>query len=155
MRKFWIDHWGDEYMIVNNELIALPGLYGFVAEIDGRVVGLATYRIQDNSCELLSIDSLLARKGIGSALLDAVIHIARSTGCSRLRLVTTNDNLNALRFYQMRGFHLCALRPGAVAVSRALKPTIPLLGNDDIPICDEIELEMAFDADVPISFRVE
>jgi hypothetical protein len=60
-------------------------------------------------------------------------------------LVTTNDNLNALRFYQKRGFVLVAVHRNALEVSRKLKPEIPLVGMDSIPLRDEIELEMMVD----------
>lgn len=55
---------------------------------------------------------------------------------------SSNDNLNALRFYQKYGFTLVALYPNALAQSRKLKPQIPLIGNDGIPLRDEIELEL-------------
>ena len=58
-------------------------------------------------------------------------------------LITTNDNLNALRFYQGRGFRLVAVHPGAVEASRRLKPQIPELGSFGIPIRDELELELS------------
>jgi GNAT superfamily N-acetyltransferase len=61
----------------------------------------------------------------------------------RLRLTTTNDNLDALRFYQRRGFRLVALRPGAVDAARALKPEIPVTGAHGIPLRDELDLERA------------
>jgi hypothetical protein len=58
-------------------------------------------------------------------------------------LVTTNDNLVALRFYQRRGFRLSALRPGAVdEARRRLKPAIPDAGAFGIPLRDELELEL-------------
>jgi hypothetical protein len=56
---------------------------------------------------------------------------------------TTNDNVDALRFYQRRGFRLAALRTRAVdELRRRLKPTIPAVGEHGIPIRDEIELEI-------------
>jgi len=62
--------------------------------------------------------------------------------CPRLWLVTTNDNVDALRFYQRRGFCLVCVHRGAVDHSRAhLKPEIPLAGNNRIPLRDELELE--------------
>ena len=76
-------------------------------------------------------------------LLSAVQDIAREAGCARLWLVTTNDNVEALRFYQRRGFRLTALRPGAVDSSReSLKPEIPSSGFFGIPLRDELELEL-------------
>ena len=72
----------------------------------------------------------------------AVTQVAREAGCKRLWLITTNDNLHALRFYQKRGFRLVAVHRSAVDAARQLKPRISLIGNDQIPLPDEIELEM-------------
>ena len=63
-------------------------------------------------------------------------------GCSRITLITTNDNLAALKFYQKRGFDMVRLYRNAVEQARKIKPMIPLLGYDDIPVRHEIELEM-------------
>jgi ribosomal protein S18 acetylase RimI-like enzyme len=79
---------------------------------------------------------------VGSALIAAVRAAAQAAGCRRLWLVTTNDNTRALRFYQKRGFRLAALYPNAMERYRRLKPQIPELGLDGIPLRDEIELEM-------------
>jgi GNAT superfamily N-acetyltransferase len=116
---------------------ALPAL---TAESAGQLVGLATYRIDADACELVSLDSLVEGRGIGAALLAAVADAARAAGCRRLWLITTNDNLAALRFYQRRGLVLVALHRNALDESRRLKPEIPLIGNDGIPLRDEIEL---------------
>jgi hypothetical protein len=60
----------------------------------------------------------------------------------RAWLVTTNDNMRALRFYQRLGWELVAVHRGAVDRAReTLKPEIPRVGNDGIPLRDEIELE--------------
>ena len=82
-------------------------------------------------------------QGIGSSLMDAVKKAAISAGCGRLWLITTNDNMSALRFYQKRGFRLAALYLNALDRSRLLKPQIPLFGKDGIPLRDEIELDMS------------
>ena len=76
------------------------------------------------------------------ALIAAVKDIAGRAGCTRLWVITTNDNVDALRFYQRRGFTLAALHAGAVDESRArLKPEIPVFGDHGIPLRDELELE--------------
>ncbi|HXG41088.1 MAG TPA: GNAT family N-acetyltransferase [Candidatus Limnocylindrales bacterium] len=112
-----------------------------VAEQDGERVGHLSYVIAGGECEILTLLATRRRSGIGSALVEAVRAMARERECRRLWVLTTNDNLDALRFYQRRGFRLSALRPGAVDDSRArLKPTIPPLGEYGIPIRDEIEL---------------
>jgi GNAT superfamily N-acetyltransferase len=109
----------------------------------GRLTGAATYVVDGDACELLTLHAAARLSGIGSALLSAVQDIARDAGCNRLWVVTTNDNLDALRFYQRRGFRLARVRPGAVDSSRAsLKPEIPTSGMHGIPLRDEVELEM-------------
>jgi ribosomal protein S18 acetylase RimI-like enzyme len=76
-------------------------------------------------------------------LLTAVREVARRTACTRLWVVTTNDNVDALRFYQRRGFRLARLRAGAVNQSRrTLKPEIPSIGSYDIELRDELELNI-------------
>jgi GNAT superfamily N-acetyltransferase len=123
------------------ELVDVLGLPGFVAERDGSPVGIATYRRDGDECELAFIAAFEPRRGVGSALLEAVVEAA--AGCARLWLVTTNDNLDALRFYQRRGFRLSALRTGAVDEARGtLKPRIPAVGAYGIPLRDELELEL-------------
>jgi ribosomal protein S18 acetylase RimI-like enzyme len=109
---------------------------------DGGLVGVLTYVIRGAECEVLTLHADRQRSGIGTALLDAVKRIARDEGCTRLWLITTNDNVDALRFYQRRGFRLAALRPGAVDESRErYKPEIPTVGDHGIPLRDELELE--------------
>jgi N-acetylglutamate synthase-like GNAT family acetyltransferase len=113
-----------------------------VAVDDGRLVAVLAYVIRGTDCEVMALYVDEPRRGIGTALLDEVGALAEGAGCSRLWLVTTNDNLDALRFYQRRGFRLAALRPGAVVESRVrLKPTIPATGSHGIPLRDELELE--------------
>lgn len=113
-----------------------------VAEDDDRVVAVLVYVIRGPACEVLALYVDEPRRGIGTALLAEARAIAEAAGCSRLWLVTTNDNLDALRFYQRRGFRLVELRSGAVDESRArLKPTIPTTGSHGIPLRDELELE--------------
>ncbi|HEX7463684.1 MAG TPA: GNAT family N-acetyltransferase, partial [Actinomycetota bacterium] len=73
--------------------------------------------------------------------LETVAAFAREHGCSRLWVVTTNDNTRARLFYERLGFRVSAVREGAVAESRRLKPTIPLVDQSGVPVTDEIELE--------------
>lgn len=136
-----LDEFGGPLQARRGELINVLELPGFIAERDGRPVGLVTYRRKNGECELAFIAVLERQHGIGSTLLDA---LRQEVGdCERIWLVTTNDNLDALRFYQRRGFRLSALRAGAVNESRRrLKPQISTVGDFGIPIRDEIELEL-------------
>jgi GNAT superfamily N-acetyltransferase len=117
----------------------------FVAEAaDGRLLGMLTYVPQPDwrRCEILSLHADEQWHGTGTALVGAVERLARRHGCVRLWVITTNDNVDALRFYQRRGFYLVTVHRGAVDRSRAsLKPEIPPLGAYGIPLRDELELE--------------
>ncbi len=103
---------------------------------------MVTYHTDGDECEVVTMNCLVKGVGIGSALLDAVKDVAASAKCKRLWLTTTNDNMAALRFYQKRGFSLVAVHRNALEQSRRLKPEIPWIGIDGIPLRDEIELEL-------------
>ena len=142
VRQFIRHEWHDEAIITRGKIVFPAEHHGFLAELEGEVVGLATYRFEELDCELLTLNSLRPGMGIGTALIKAVEEEACSKGMRRVWLITTNDNLNALRFYQKRGYHIVTVYPNAIAESRKLKPAIPLTGAFGIPIRDEIELEL-------------
>jgi GNAT superfamily N-acetyltransferase len=128
--------------------VLAPGR-GLVAMEGRRPVGVLTF--QDDGPAVVELTAILAEppgRGYGSALLASLVGSAASDGTTRIRVVTTNDNLVALAFYQRRGFRLAAVRLGAVdAARRDLKPTIPALGASGIPIREELELEVALGAE--------
>lgn len=140
-----LERWGADSVVAHGTIYRPATLPGFVAAVGEERVGLLTYTIQADACEVVTIDSLCEGIGVGTALIEAVTAAARDAGCRRVWLITTNDNLTALGFYQKRGFHLVAVHRNAVDTSRQLKPEIPQAGQRGIPIRDEIELEMALD----------
>jgi ribosomal protein S18 acetylase RimI-like enzyme len=142
LRQFLIEHWGGDEMITRGHVYRSEQLEGFVIEDGKEWVGLLTFFVRDGECEVTSLDSLHEGQGIGSKLLERVIEEACLRGCKRLYLITTNDNLNALGFYQKRGFEIANIYRGAVNESRKMKPGIPLIGFNNIPLRDEIELEI-------------
>lgn len=137
-----IDDWGAETVVVHGHVYKPAELPGFAAATGSEWLGLATYHVDGEQCELVTLDTMRRGAGAGTALIEAVKRAALQAGCRRLYVITTNDNTDALRFYQKRGFVLVAVHRDAVTRSRQLKPEIPLIGNDGIPIRDEIELEM-------------
>jgi DNA-3-methyladenine glycosylase I len=147
--KDWVtqliaERWGAEFIVAHGKVYYPGTLPGFVAVTNARRSGLISYVIEKKDCEIISIDSLAPSIGIGTALIEAVKNIARKSGCNRIWLTTTNDNLNALRFYQKRGFVLVNIHRNAVAIARQYK-SIPWIGTDGIPIRDEIELELTIE----------
>jgi len=136
--------WGDtDYMVSRGRVIPATALPGFCAvSPDGERVGVALYEPAGREWQLVVLEAVERFTGIGTALVAAVRAAAASAGCHRLWLVTTNDNLDALRFYQRRGFEVAAVHRDLREVARRLKPSISLVGEFGIPIVSEIELEM-------------
>lgn len=142
--KYFVSRWGATSVVSRGVVYDLRHFPGFVALHDGEPAGVVTYRVDGDECEMLSLNSVVEERGIGAALLEATRRHAQEVGCRRIFFITTNDNLNALRFFQKRGYRLAALHAGAVDEARRIKPGIPLLGSDGIPLHDEIELEMSW-----------
>lgn len=133
------ESWGSHVMVLRGELVDTSGLPALIA---GDREGLLHYRgLSDDVCEIVTLEAFRAGRGIGTVLIESMAALAKSNGQARLVVVTTNDNLDALRFYQARGFRLHALRPGAVdEVRHTIRPEIAQTGNYGLPIRDEIEL---------------
>jgi ribosomal protein S18 acetylase RimI-like enzyme len=140
--KKLIESWGSTRLVSRGKVHPGERLAGFIALFNGEPVGLCTYQVAEGQCEIVSLNSYRENVGIGSALIHAVIDHAREASCSRLWLITSNDNLHALKFYQKFGFHLVKIYRDAIQESRKLKPQIPETGMHGIPIRDEIELEI-------------
>jgi GNAT superfamily N-acetyltransferase len=142
VEKILCERWGGRQVIVHDEIFEAHLLPALLA---GENEGLATFRIQRSGekkfAELVTLDALTVSHGIGTALIEALIARLQAEVVDVLRVTTTNDNLNALRFYQRRGFRMTEVRPGAVDRARSQKPSIPLVGEFGIPIHDEIDLE--------------
>lgn len=140
--KLLDSEWGSTEMVSRGVLHQVDKLPGFVALLDGKPCGLVTFNIVNDQCEIVTLNSISGKQGIGSELINAVRKTAYSKGCRRLWLITTNDNIYAFKFYQKLNFNVVAYHFGSIEESRKLKPGIPLIGMNGIPIRDEIELEM-------------
>lgn len=146
--------WGADFSVSRGRIVYAAELPAFIAEAEhelnqtrrgpssGNRIGLLTYEIIGDQCEVVTLDAFTQFAGVGTALLQHAVDAVRAAGCRRIWLITTNDNVDAIRFYQRRGFTIAAVHVNAIAHSRRLKPTIPLIGNYGIPIRDEVEFEM-------------
>ncbi|GAB3972526.1 GNAT family N-acetyltransferase [Plantactinospora veratri] len=135
--------WGGPYVIGHDVRYDLRELPTLVA-VDG-VAGLRgalAWHLDGTGLEVVSIVADRTGDGVGTALLDGAAETARAQGADRLWLITSNDNLRALRFYQRRGLRIVAVDPGAVDRARLRKPSIPTIGADGIPLHDELRLEL-------------
>ncbi len=134
--------WGETLMMFGRAW--QPGEYSALVAYDAerQPVGLVTYAIQKSTLLGLTIDNFSSQPGIGRLLMAALTEIGRQQGAKALRVVTTNDNTPALRYFQIRGFRIVAFYPGAIAIYRAFTPGLPEKGVDGIPMRDAIELEI-------------
>ena len=140
MRALLQARWGGTVVIAHGEAIDAMALPALVA---GEREGLATYRVQADEAELVTLDAVEPGRGIGTQLIGALTERLRQRGVRRLWVTTTNDNLGALAFYQKRGFRLQRLRPDAMEKTRRIKPIIPLVAENGIPVRDELDLCLA------------
>ena len=141
VNQFFIDNWFSTDMCIRGQVIDCTKVDGFLLQEDNKIIGLITYTFFDDICEIISLDSKKEKQGIGSKLLHKVELIAKDKNCKVIKLITTNDNLNALKFYQKRGYHITKIYPNSMEMVRKIKPNVPLIGENGIPLRDEIELE--------------
>ena len=141
VNQFFIDNWFSTDMCVRGKIIDGTQLDGFLLQEENKIIGLVTYTFWGDVCEIVSLDSKKENIGIGSTLLKEVERVAIDNNCKKMRLITTNDSMRALQFYQKRGYCLTKLYPNAMEEVRRVKPNVPELGDNDIPLRDEIELE--------------
>jgi RimJ/RimL family protein N-acetyltransferase len=107
----------------------------FVAELDGRVVGLQNIAIQpDGSAWLegIRVDERIRSQGVGQALLSHGIGWARSMGCRVARLSTSSGNPSSNRIAAKAGFRVAAeFRPLFAPAARTARTTATRLATPD------------------------
>lgn len=101
-------------------ILADPGIGHILAARDGgRVVGMVSvlYTVSTALGAKVALleDMVVAPqergRGIGSALLDHAIALARSQGCRRMTLLTDDGNVRAQAFYRRHGFTGSGMTP--------------------------------------------
>ncbi|ALN79217.1 GNAT family N-acetyltransferase [Lysobacter antibioticus] len=148
IRAFLDLRWGGPTIMLDGRAIDAAALPGFIGvDAGGAIAGLVTLLDDAVQSEIVTLDAMRAQTGLGTRLLELAAERARVLGLSRLLTRTTNDNLDALRFYQRRGFRLHRLAAGAIDLEREADPAIPLLGRHGIPLRDEISLVRVLSAD--------
>jgi ribosomal protein S18 acetylase RimI-like enzyme len=139
------ESWGSimVYAVALGGLVDASNLPGWIVEQQRQVVGLLTYRISGATLDIVTINAFRVGAGVGTALVEKLAGQASALGARRIRVATTNDNTDALRFYQRRGFRLTGVRPDAMTKARRKhKPEMPEIGHHGIPIRDEVDLEL-------------
>ena len=135
-----IGGWGCDFLVSRGKKYRAEDLEGILAYEKGKIIGLGLYYIKKD-CEIVLLETFVQNKGIGTKIIEKIKKIARESGCPRVWIITTNSNINALRFYQKRGFYISNIYKRAMDKSRKLKPEIPKM-HEGIEIRDEIEFEI-------------
>ncbi|MEW4284752.1 GNAT family N-acetyltransferase [Priestia koreensis] len=133
------EYWGGTTMVtrgVSHHLLQYPA---WIAKKGDQPSGVLIYRMEQNECEILLLQSFDKYKGVGTQLLSTFLQSVQHEA-ERIWLITSNDNLDALRFYQKRHFSLTHVNVGAITRARETKSSIPLTGYYGIPIKDELQL---------------
>lgn len=139
--QFFIDRWQSDFIVSNGERLYGHDLNGFAISDGDEIIALLTYHLKNNNCEIVTLDSVKEKQGNATALIQKMIEKANELKANRLWLMTTNDNLDAIKFYQNRGFIIRTIHSNAIEESRKLGQNIPEIGCYGIPVRDEIELE--------------
>ena len=133
--------WGGLPLVIRGKKFYPSQLDGIIAENENGIAGFLFYEVRDKDCEIIVFEVFDKFKGTGTSILDNLKEVAKDKKCQRIYLMTTNDHLDALRFYQKRGFHICGIHIDSVKNSIKIKPTIGMIGDHDIPVRDEIDFE--------------
>lgn len=136
------NHWISPKIVSREKIHDATKLPGFIAWQENKPIGLLTYCVENNECEIVTLDSLIENIGIGSSLIDTLKKITSDNRYKRLWCITTNNNQKAIQYYRNRGFKIKKVYKNAMEISRKLKPEIPLVDNNGVSIKDEVELEI-------------
>ncbi|HET6183771.1 MAG TPA: GNAT family N-acetyltransferase [Acetobacteraceae bacterium] len=104
-QAFPADPWsGDAF----RSLLALPGLFCFLADSDGLVAG----RVAADESEILTLAVVpeVRRRGVGRALLERAMAHARQLGAHRMLLEVAVGNQAALALYANQRFRIVGRR---------------------------------------------
>jgi ribosomal protein S18 acetylase RimI-like enzyme len=95
----------DEAGEIAKKLQRDPDLF-LLAELAGRLVGtvLGGFDGRRGMVYHLAVAELYRQRGIGSALMEELERRLRQKGCLRYYLLVTNENLDAMHFYEARGW---------------------------------------------------
>lgn len=143
IQELMMKYWGGEPLIIKGEKYFPSKLPGFLLVQTDEIKGFLFYTIYGTIYEIIVFEIFNKFTGLGTIMLNKFIDLVKSQQGTKIQVMTTNDNLDALRFYQRRGFTIQELRLNALKNSRNIKPTIPEFGDYKIPLRDEIFLALS------------
>ena len=143
IKKISAKEYGGEYCVFLGKKFFIDKLPGFFIEGENlEKKGFITFNVSKDVLEIMTLNAFEKFIGFGTELLNKTIKFARNKNIKKIKVLTTNDHLDALRFYQRRGFVIKNIYLNALKNDRKIKPEIPEIGDYSIPIRDAIELEL-------------
>jgi len=141
IRRHWEETWG--LPVVSIDRTYEPeDVQGLVWRDEwGDAQGLITWHIEGEHAEIVTVDAYQQGRHIGGRLLDGAEAELRRRGVHHATIVTTNDNLRAIAFYVRRGYRMVRIALDDMERVRKIKPSVPRLGLNNVPLRDMIELE--------------
>ncbi len=124
-------------------LTSHPGFYGVVAERDGRVIGsnFLDERSVISGVGPITVDPTTQDRGVGRALMGAVLERARSQGAPGVRLVQAGYHARSLSLYAKLGFQVRE----PLACMQGVPPQVTIPGyavrpatEADLDACNEV-----------------
>jgi ribosomal protein S18 acetylase RimI-like enzyme len=111
LKEVALHFWGETEVECFDGLYDVLQLPAFVAEVEGDLAGFLSYAVEGERMNLVMLSVLpeYQGRGVGQALLEAAVQLARGSGLKRLVVATTNDDLPVLCLYQRLGFVITAL----------------------------------------------
>ena len=137
-----IKGWGSDVLVSRGKPHKARDLEGILVYENEKIIGLGLYYIKNNECEIVLLETFAQNKGIGTRIIERIIEIAKENKYKKIWLVTTNSNINAIKFYQKKGFDISNIYINAMDEARKIKPEIPKMTDNGIKIKDEIEFEI-------------
>lgn len=99
-------------------------LDGVVAEHDGERLGILTYDRREAEWEVVTLNATVSRRGAATGMMRAVRDAATAAGASRLWLITTDENIGAIAFYEAIGMRRARVHSNFVEVVARYKPAV-------------------------------
>lgn len=134
LKQIFENNWGSVFMIYDSKKINLLEIEHIKISNDNILEGILTFFEDQTNIHIVSLNSFVSKQGIGKRLLEELEYLAKQRKKKTLFVETTNDNCNAIKFYQTHGFDMYQLQINEVINQRILKPSIPLNGYYGIPI---------------------
>lgn len=144
----WIESavrgWGSSFVVSKGRKSYPQNSPCLIAEgADGSKAALLSYEPRPkNEAEITFLESFETGKGAAGQLVKEAVKLLKKKNIKRVFVVSTNNNYDAFKFYQYQGFRPVRVYPDAMKAARRLKPSIPKMCSNGLPINDEIEYEL-------------